>query len=135
MVRAQSSGWERLVEVGHGGAPKPGLVATQPGSVLALELNTAFRGRRHEAGAGPGAEPPPVLLSLQYLASYEHMGAARLACGGCCAPGGPPAVLVRDEGGRWGAGGMCWRGEPGGGAGRAWRRGGWGTSPDPAASF
>ena len=51
--------------------PKPGLIATEPGSSVRLLVNTRFP---HTA------EAAPVALTVQYLRSYEHMGNAVLTC-------------------------------------------------------
>ena len=50
---------------------KPGWIARAPGAVLRLRFRGAFR------RVDPAA---PAAVSLSYLRSYEHMGAAELAC-------------------------------------------------------
>jgi hypothetical protein len=85
----QSDGWE--FSEWDGGATgerkyKPGWIATTPGAVLRLELDTAF----------PGAKA--VLVQLTYLTSYEHMGQARASCvEGCACKEALLDALSKDE--------------------------------------
>ena len=55
---------------------KPGWVATAPGSVLHLQINTKFDGT-------PEDEESEVFVT--YLQSYEHMGSANISCVSGCA--------------------------------------------------
>ncbi len=66
-----SQGWEWRDE-GRPGKPKVGYVATSPGAVLRLRVDTDRSG--DTSGAG-GATVP---VYLQHLCSYEHMGKARI---------------------------------------------------------
>ena len=86
----QSDGWE-FVEY-DGGADagekkyKPGWIATEPGAVLRIELDTHFAGAKS------------VLVQLTYLTSYEHMGTARASCvEGCSCQEATVNALVKGE--------------------------------------
>jgi hypothetical protein len=62
---------------------KPGWLATEAGSVLEFTVSTHFQG---EPGGEPGAN---ATLALTHLISYEHTGAAAVACvAGCACDGG-----------------------------------------------
>ncbi|KAG2434505.1 hypothetical protein HYH02_012172 [Chlamydomonas schloesseri] len=74
LVSAQGFDW---VNEGSTAKPKPGYVATQPGSKLRLRVDTDRSG----LGSAPGER---VALYLHHLRSYEHMGAAALRCVSGC---------------------------------------------------
>lgn len=65
--------------------PKPGFVATSPGSTLRIRVDTD-RGGGAAGGAAGDARPLPVFL--HYMRSYERMGTAKVTCvSGCqCDP-------------------------------------------------
>lgn len=88
----QTRGWNMTVE-----NDKAGLVATQPGSELALELPlTADVGGNDRSPVAGGAvvnalrraatrpAAGPVVAYLSFLKSYEHMGFAEVSCAGGC---------------------------------------------------
>jgi len=54
---------------------KPGWVATVPGAILHLQIDTLFSGT-------PTDERPQVFVT--YLQSYEHMGTASISCVSGC---------------------------------------------------
>lgn len=77
-VVGPAEGWEWVNEA-KGPRPKWGYVATEPGRVLRLKLNTT---------ASAGMRDRPVLVQIAHLRSYKHMGWAEVTCErGCeCAP-------------------------------------------------
>lgn len=68
LVSAHGFAW---VNEGTAAKPKPGYVATQPGSRLRLRVDTD----RSSLGSPPGER---VALYLHHLRSYQHMGTAAL---------------------------------------------------------
>ncbi len=64
----EARGWEYLNE-GTADKPKPGFVATTPGSRMVMRLNT------DRSALGQAAEAR-VSVWVQHLKSYEHMGIA-----------------------------------------------------------
>lgn len=56
--------------------PKKGYVATKPGAVLRLKVNTK------QTSGVEASKPVPVLIG--YLKSYAHMGIAVMACDSGC---------------------------------------------------
>jgi hypothetical protein len=105
-----AKGWQ-YIEM-EGDKFKPGWVATEPGAVLQVQLDTTFTvQQQHEGGDGATAPSPAEAaelsagdgeagsdspystsvahLKLTYLLSYEHMGKAAVTCvSGCnCSAG------------------------------------------------
>ena len=107
------NGWEYVVDVGANGHVKRGLAATTPGSIVTLSIDSRPISACGQGGASPGAVGgsgqveasgaalPPLIpmacqpyISLEYLASYEHMGMAEVSCvGGCSCTPRQPLVL------------------------------------------
>jgi hypothetical protein len=78
----QKSGWEfREWDSGAAGEKKykPGWIATEPGAVLRIELDTDFGPEQQAEGQKLGSKGQ-LLVQLTYLTSYEHMGTARASC-------------------------------------------------------
>ncbi|GIL78985.1 hypothetical protein Vretifemale_8390, partial [Volvox reticuliferus] len=85
-----SEGFEYINE-GTAIKPKPGYVATQPGSRLQLRVDTD----RSAVGSPPDAM---VHVYLHHLRSYEHMGTATITCvSGCSCQGVEVDALILDR--------------------------------------
>jgi hypothetical protein len=86
-VRA-AAGWRHVeTEVVRGKiVHKPGWIATEAGAVL--EFTVAAQFQQDAAGANATQPSPNATLALTHLISYEHMGAAAVACvAGCTCDG------------------------------------------------
>ena len=106
-ISRASEGWELKDERSPRGEHKFGVVATQPGSWLNMSLDTrptiTGTGRKRGAGSGggggggggldgdhtrnvnqPAVDDTHAMVTIAYLASYEHMGRVEGSCGGGC---------------------------------------------------
>lgn len=70
MVAAEGFTW---VNEGTPLKPKPGFVATAPGSTLRIRVDT------DRSAAGPAGDTRPVPVFLHHMRSYERMGTAKVA--------------------------------------------------------
>ena len=75
----QTSGWKYTTEYNKEGLPKPGYIATQPGSTLDLCHRPELKFSR-ASSSGHSHRLVNVAWSLGYLMSYEHMGRMRGEC-------------------------------------------------------
>ncbi|GFR42868.1 hypothetical protein Agub_g3859, partial [Astrephomene gubernaculifera] len=88
----ESRGWEYVNE-GTPEKPKPGYVASLPGSVLRVQIDTD----RSALGSTAAAEEP-VHVFFHHLRSYEKMGQARFSCvSGCSCNATHVDALIRER--------------------------------------